>query len=77
MAASLIGANRLKNRQVLGQIADVYVALDVEGLGLLDFGPDNVRRGAAIGYERSFAQLEAWRDEHLAGQSGALTRETP
>ena len=66
MASSLVGANRLKNRQVLAQIADVYVSLDVQGLGLLDFSAENVVVGAQMGYERSFAQLRAWRDEHAA-----------
>lgn len=61
-ASSLVGANQVKNRQLDEQIADLYLALDVD-LALLDFSPENVRRGARIGYEASFAQLKAWWDE--------------
>jgi len=60
-ASSLVGANQIKNRQLDEQIADLYLALDVH-LALLDFSPTNARLGAKIGYEASFAALEAWRD---------------
>ncbi len=66
VAAGLIGANRDKRRQIDEGIADFYLPLDVQGLGLLDFSPENVKRGAVIGYNSSIDRLRAWRDEGLA-----------
>ncbi len=69
VAAGLVGANRDKHRQIEEHIADFYLPLDVRGLGLLDFSPETVQRGAAIGYESSLERLRTWRDERPAERS--------
>jgi predicted acylesterase/phospholipase RssA/CRP-like cAMP-binding protein len=65
VASSLVGANHRKHRQLREEVADLYLALDVRDVGLLDFSAGNVRHGAMVGYVASFDQLQAWRDQHL------------
>lgn len=77
LRAPLVGSMRDRDRMLEEGLADLYLDLDLRGVGLLDL--DGVERVSARGYEAAAPKIEAWlegqeRPPWAATSSGAPRR---
>ena len=66
MRTMLIGSARDRDRAVAGGAVDLHLALELRGVGLLDF--ESVPTVAAAGYEASIERIAAWWDDQPPSQ---------
>lgn len=66
--ATTIGSMRDRNRLVQSGLADLYLQLDMRGVGLLDFSA--VETNAEKGYDLARPLIEGWQQNRLAGTAG-------
>jgi predicted acylesterase/phospholipase RssA len=67
MRSMILGSMRERDRLVAAGLADLYLDLDLRGIGLLDFA--RVRSTAQAGYEAALPRIEEWweRESPVAG----------
>ena len=58
MRATVAASTQQRRRMVEEGVIDLYVPLDLRGVGFLDF--DHVGQIAARGYEQTLPQLREW-----------------
>ncbi|MFQ5968836.1 MAG: patatin-like phospholipase family protein, partial [Acidimicrobiia bacterium] len=70
LRSMVVGSMRDRDLLIDGGVADLYLDLDLRGVGMLDF--DAVDRVAATAYEAAMPQFEAWleRDPEVANLAG-------
>jgi predicted acylesterase/phospholipase RssA/CRP-like cAMP-binding protein len=61
LRSMLVGADRSRSEQLSAKLADLYMNIDIAGVGLLDF--HRVSEVAAMGYEQSLEALREWSEQ--------------
>ena len=64
----VVGADRVRRKMLDEQLADLYLNIDVSGIGMLQF--DAVDEVAEVGYRKTYPDLERWLER------GGLERST-
>lgn len=64
----VVGADRVRRKMLDDELADLYLNIDVTGIGMLQF--DAVDEVAEVGYRKTYPDLERW------VESGGLNRAT-